>query len=153
MPGPPQLEGLGEGASDSWLHSPGLESFHLRGDKKRWQFASPGVDALATGPGCALKELLEDAELEPVAEILRAVPTPYLTSVTAAEMMNTRADPRRPSQEASFSHRSARPGLWRVRWLLPPGVLDLASDTRLCIQTTRLGKAPRSGTRPVAPGT
>lgn len=42
------------------------------------------MDALATGPGDALEEELEGAELEAVAEVLRALPPPYLTSVTAA---------------------------------------------------------------------
>lgn len=43
------------------------------------------MDALATGPGDALREEeLEGAEVEAVAEGLIAVPPPYLSSVTAA---------------------------------------------------------------------
>lgn len=42
------------------------------------------MDGLATGPGDALEqEGVEGAELEAAAEILRAVPPTYLTSVTA----------------------------------------------------------------------
>lgn len=65
--------------------------------------------------------------------------------------MSTRADPSGPRQEASVSHRTARPVLWRVRGLLLPGVPGLSSDTRLRVQTSQPGRDPHARSRPAGP--
>lgn len=65
--------------------------------------------------------------------------------------MSTRADPSGPRQEASVSHRTARPVLWRVQGLLLPGIPGLSSETRLRVQTTQPGRDSHARSRPAGP--